>query len=409
MSNEMNSKALGGVRVLELCARVSGPYCTKLMADMGAEVIKIEQPGQGDEARRMPPFPGDVPHPEKSGLFLYLNSNKLGITLDPQKEAGKRIFLDLVRNTDVLVEDRPVGEMENLGLGYEALRQINPGLVMASITPFGRSGPYKDYKAYELNLAHVGGQGFLLPLPSPDLSRPPVKSGGHASDVDAALVAVVPILAAVFWKGATGQGQFVEISKQEALLSMQRVEAVTFPNDGVVMTRRGHMQGGRTPDGIMPCSDGYVVTITPEEHQWQALMELLGNPEWSKQEWCKDRATRSEHAEKIANLIAEWMRQHTKEEIFRKGQALSVPVSPVYSAEDVANSEQYTARQFFVDIEHPALGTIKFPSAAYRFSETPWRIERPAPLLGQHNEDVLCRRLGYSQHDLDQLKAAGVV
>lgn len=403
----MAGLALEGVKVLEFCSKVSGPYCTKLMADLGAEVLKIEAPGAGDEARAMPPFPGQIPHKEKSGLFLYLNTNKRGITLDPRKQQGRKIFKDLVKEADVLVEDRPLGEMEQLGLGYDDLREINPGLIMASITPFGRSGPFKDYKAHGLNIAHASGQAYLLPLLSPHQERPPVKMGGHISEYDSGLVSGVAVLAALFWKGVSGQGQFIGISKQEALISMQRVESVTYANDQLVMTRTGHSR--QMPGGVLPCKDGHVVVITPEEHQWKALMELLGNPEWSKQAWCQDRQARAENAAEINELLREWTMKHTKEEIFRKGQALSCPVSPCQSAEDLVNSEQLEARNFFVENEHPMLGRLKFPSSPYRLSESPWRTERSAPLLGESNEEVYCGRLGYSKEDMERLKQDGVI
>ena len=192
--------ALDGAKILEYCSMVSGPYCTKLMADLGAEVIKIESPGEGDEARKRGPFPGDGPHPEKSGLFLYLNTNKYGITLDPTTIEGKRIFTDLAKNADILVVDKTSIEMEQMGLGFDDLRGLNPGLIIAALTPFGDSGPYRDYKGREINLSHASGQGFLLPIPTLDPERPPVKAGGHMSDVDAGLVAAVGILGALFWK-----------------------------------------------------------------------------------------------------------------------------------------------------------------------------------------------------------------
>ena len=404
----MPGKALEGVRVLEYCSAVSGPYCTKLMADMGAEVVKVEPPGSGDAARSMGPFLNDVPHPERSGLFLYLNSNKRGITLNVETPRGREIFQELARDADVLVEDRPPGEMEEAGLGYDRLKELNPGLIMVSVTPFGRSGPFKDHKAYQLNVCHVSGQGYLLPLPSPDLDRPPVKVGGHASDYDPGLVAVLPVLAALYWKGVTGQGQFIEVSKQEALISMQRVETVTFANDEVIITRSGKLQG-RMPGGIMPCKDGFVVSVTPQEHQWNALMDLIGNPEWSKWEWCKDFEVRSQNAEEITELIVEWMKQHTKDEIFRRGQALSCPIAPLYSAADVVTSEQFAERGFFVELDHSEMGRVKFPTAAYRFSKSPWALERPAPLLGQHNEELYCGRLGYSEQAFATLREAGVI
>jgi len=272
----LQERALDGVTVLEYCSMVSGPYCTKTMADLGAEVIKIEPPVDGDPARRMPPFPEDKPHPEKSGLFLYLNTNKQGITLDSETPEGKQIFLELAKRADILVEDQRPGHMEQMGLGYKDLRAINKGLIVISITPFGLTGPYRDYKGRALNMSHASGQAYLLPLLSPNADRPPVKVGGHTSDYDPGLVAVVAVLAALYWKGISGRGQHIDMSKQEALISMQRVESVTYANDEVVMTRTGNKT--RMPGGILPCKDGHIVVITPEEHQWNALMTLIGRP-----------------------------------------------------------------------------------------------------------------------------------
>jgi len=180
----LHERALDGVKVLEYCSLVSGPYCTKTMADLGAEVIKIEPPVDGDPARRMPPFPEDKPHPEKSGLFYYLNTNKQGITLDLEKPEGKKIFLELAKRADILVEDQSPGDMERMGLGYDDLRAINKGLIVMSITPYGLTGPYRDYKGRALNISHASGQAYLLPLLSPHADRPPVKAGGHTSDCD---------------------------------------------------------------------------------------------------------------------------------------------------------------------------------------------------------------------------------
>ncbi len=282
----MTPRALEGMKIVEYCNMVSGPYCSKLLADMGADVLKVEPPLTGDDSRRRGPFPGDVPHQEKSGLFLYLNSNKKGLTLDPKKPEGKEIFKKLIEKTDVLIEDRPPGEMEELELDYETLKAVNPGLIMISITPYGRSGPFKDYKAFQLNTVHASGQGYMLPIPAEDMDRPPVKVGGNSSGFDVGLVAVVAVTAAYYWKILTGKGQFIEMSKQEALMSMQRVESVTFANDQVVLTRGGD-KVRRMPGGIMPCKDGYIVVVTPEEHQWNSLVKLIGDPQWAKEDWCQ--------------------------------------------------------------------------------------------------------------------------
>ena len=401
----MTQQALKGVKILEYCETISGSYCSKLMADLGAEVIKIEKPGIGDAARKKPPFKDHDPHPEKSGLFAYINTSKYGITLDPSKADGKEIFLKLVQDTDVLLDDHAAGEMENMGLGYADLKKINAGLIMTSITPFGRSGPYKDYKAFQLNISHVSGQGNLLPMPALNNQRPPVKVGGNSGNFDPGLVASIAVMAALFWKNRTGIGQFIEMSKQEALMCMQRVESVTYPNDQVNMLRMVNEER-RSPEGILQCKDGYISVVCPEEHQWQAFMKLLGDPEWSKQDWCKDRVTRAQHADKISENINKWMLTHTKEEIFRKGQALSVPIATVNSPKDVVDSPQFNARKFFVKADHPMIGKIdKFPSSPYRLSKTPWRMSRPAPLLGEHNKMIFCDRLGYTDEEIKSLEA----
>jgi crotonobetainyl-CoA:carnitine CoA-transferase CaiB-like acyl-CoA transferase len=405
----MAPSALKGVKIIEFCTTVSGAYCGKLMADLGAEVIKIEPPVTGDEARRKPPFLNDDPDPEKSGLFLYLNTNKLGVTLAPSKPRGKEIFERLVRQTDILIEDHAPGEMEKMGLGYDALKKDNPGLIMTAITPFGQTGPYKNHKAYQLNISHMSGQGYLLPLVSPHLDRPPVQIGGNSGNFDAGLTASLAVMAALFWRGTSGKGQYIGMSKTEALIAMQRVESVTFPNSGINMSRKGEslrMSG----NGIFPCKDGYVSIVTPEEHQWQNLMKLIGDPPWSREPWCQNRYERGNHAEEINTHILEWMRDKPKEEIFRKGQAFSVPVAQVNTAEDVVSSPHFNARGFFAEVEHPVMGKLdKFPSSPYRFSKTPWAVRRPAPRLGEHNEKIFCEKLDYTAGDLDALKKAGVI
>ncbi|MEE9568051.1 MAG: CoA transferase, partial [Candidatus Binatia bacterium] len=196
-------------------------------------------------------------------------------------------------------------------------------------------------------------------------------------------------------------------SKQEALISMQRVESVTYAKDGICLDRAGGQI--RMTGGVLPCKDGYVVIVTPQEPQWLALMELIGNPEWSKEKWCQDRRQRNQRADEINGWITEWLMVHTKDEIFRKGQALSCPISPVHSAEDLVVSEQLAARDFFEENEHPVMGRVKFPTTPYRFSESPWRLERSAPLLGQHNEEIYCSRLGFSKEELRKLKGRGVI
>ncbi|MBN1613111.1 MAG: CoA transferase [Deltaproteobacteria bacterium] len=404
----MNDQALSGVKILEYCSTVTGAYTAKIMADMGAEVIKVEPPGKGDDARRHPPFAGDIPHPEKSTLFLFLNSNKLGVTLDVRKDEGREIFRKLAGDADILVEDGPVGQMEETGLGYDVLKEWNPGLIMISITPYGRSGPYRDYKAYQLNLANTGGQAYLQPQPSVNLDRPPVKPGGHLTDYDSALMAAVAIVAAYYRKTMTGRGQFIEISKQEAILNMQRVDTLMFANAGGVLNRSGKLNpipGG----GVLPAKDGHVIISAPEDHQWDALMKFMGDPDWSKEDWCRDRFVRAENAAEQKKLISQWMTQYPKERIFHEGQAGKVPVASVSTPEDLADSEQLQVRGFWSEMDHPVVGKIKFPASPYRFSKTPWQMQRPAPMLGEHNEAIYNHRLGYDRAGLARLREEGII
>ncbi|MCP4751612.1 MAG: CoA transferase [Proteobacteria bacterium] len=401
-------KALEGMKILEFCSKVSGAYSTKLLADLGAEVVKIESPAIGDEARKKGPFPGDVPHSDGSGHFLYLNANKLGITLNPETTTGRMIFTKLVKDVDVLVEDSPPGRIEELGLGYEDLKKLNPGLIMTSITPYGLSGPYKDFKAKHLNTVHASGQGNILPMPAKDTSRPPVIIGSNKGGFDAGMNAALAILAAYYWKSISGKGQFIEISRQEGLISMQRVESATFPNDGINVSRHEDKRRAFI-GGVVPCRDGHITMLAPLEHQWRSLLVLLGDPEWSKEDFCTDVMKRHRNADRINGYIREWAKDKTKQEIVEKGQALSVPVSAVNTAEDIVNSKQFEARGFFTEIEHPHTGRIKFPTSPYRFSKTPWRMERLAPRLGEHNEEIYHTRLGFTREELVRYRGAGII
>lgn len=401
----MSEAAFTGVKVLEHCELVSGPYCAKLLADLGAETIKIEKPKTGDEARRRGPFLHDIPHPERSGLFLYLNTNKLGITLNLETSTGKRLFTELVKNTDILVEDTAPGTMERLGLGYDTLSEGNPSLIMTSITPYGQTGPYRGYKAHHLNIYHISGQAHFSYTEKRRPSEPPLRGGGYIGDYDAGLSGAVATVAALYKRNLSGIGQHIDVSKEEALISLDRVDIGTFTNDGVAaMKRRRGMLGG-----LMPCKDGYVIIIVPQQHQWEALVKLMGNPEWAQGEKCKDESVRAENADELQLLIEEWMLQHTRDEIYHRGQSFSCPVGVVNSAADVFNSPQMNERGFFVEIDHPEAGKLRYPSASYKFSETPWRVSRAASLLGEDNLEVYCGRLGYSTEELAEMKASGII
>ena len=399
----MTDGALQGVRLLEYGQLVSAPYCAKLLADLGAECIKIEQPPSGDPARRRGPFPEDIPHPEKSGLFLYVNTNKLGVTLDPSTPTGRVIFQRLVQEADILIEDRPPGEMERLGLGYVALSALNPALIVTSITPFGQTGPYKDYKCYHLNLYHASAHSSFFYVAPKEDKHPPIVGGGWVGEYDAGLMAAVATMAALMARLATGEGQHIDISKFETMVTLERVAAGRSANEPEAPPLPGMVAG------LLPCQDGHVVIVPAQNHQWDALVQLMGSPPWTQEERCQNEVSRALNRDSIQPLLEEWAAQQRKEELFVRGQALSVPIGPVRNAGEIMQWPQAQHRGFFTEIDHPQAGRLQYPTAGYQLSETPWRAQRAAPLLGEHNEDIYCRRLGFSREDLVRLAGAGVI
>lgn len=403
----MKDQALSGLKVIEFGDLVSAPYCGKLMADLGAEVIKIEAPGIGDESRRRKPFAGEKAGIERSGLFAYLNANKFGITLDPGTDKGKAIFEALINDADILVESNLPKEMAALGLDYGSLEKINPRLIMTSITPFGQTGPYRNYKATELNLYHGGGFGFLTTAVREEPIPSPVKAGGRQALFGAGLSGAVAGLCGVFARGNIGEGQQVDISIQECLTGQYESAIMQW-------TCNENEMGGVTdliimPITPLPCKDGYVFLMCVQEHEYDNFVKVMGNPEWADNELFEDRFSRAEYADALLIFITEWAEQYTKEEIFRMGQNGDVPIAPAYSPKEIVDSEHLNARAYFVDIDHPEIGRARYPGAPYRFSETQWRIVRRAPLLGEHNEDIFCGRLGHSRQELEEMKANGII
>lgn len=399
----MTNTALAGLRAVELCEMIAGPYCTKALADMGAEVVKVEKPACGDPARRAGPFPQDVPHRERSGLFLYLNTNKRSVTLDITRTTGRRLLRDLLRDADMLVEDLPPGGADALGLGHDALSAAYPELIVTSITPFGTSGPYRDWRAYHLNIYHGSGHSSFIYQDPREAARGPVVAGAYVGEYDAGMAAALATMAAVLGRQETHRGQEIEVSKQEAMVALERVDIARFANDPSPMKRPG-MVGG-----LVRTRDGHVVITAVLNQQWQGLVEVMGNPAWAQDEMCRDEISRSQYRDEIQPHIEEWAAGCTSEEVYRSAQEAGVPLGPVRTVAEVMAWEQARERGFFAEIEHPEAGRLEYPTTSCRFSETPWQAERPAPLLGQHNDEVYCGRLGYSRRDLARLSAAGVI
>ena len=395
------------LKVVELCNFFAGPFCTKLLADFDADVIKIEQPGAGDDARRRGPFLHDEPNPETSGTFLYLNTNKKGITLDIEKSDGREIFKKLIADADILVEDKMPGEMDRLGLGYDKLKEINPSLIMTSITPYGQTGPYRHLKSYPLNTYHASGQGYMLPMNSRTLDREPVRGPGFLGEADSGLSAAIATLGALYWRDANGgTGQHIDCSTQHAMLHLERSQLRRYLDTGVSPNRTGM---GRLLETLLRGKDGnYVIVVLSSEKQWQGVFRAMGEPEWGTKEPFNSQAGRQSHFFELHDQLQLWADNYTAEEIFEMVQGQGSASAPAYTAEQFFNSPQVQAHGYLLDIEHPVAGKLKYPGWGYRFSNISWRTDTPAPLLGQHTEEVLCE-LGYTKEDLLKLKQAGAI
>ena len=399
----MQESALEGIKVLELGHHISAPYCVKLLADYGAEVIKVEPPTEGDRSRRMGPFPEDVPHLEKGGLFLHLNMNKKGITLNLECYDGAKILKELVRWADILVENFPPMYLPSMGLGYSDLEPVNPQLVMTSITPFGQTGPYRDYKATEMGIFAMSGRMNSHGIPE----REPLRYGPDISWFQTGTTAAVSTLAALFVSQAEGVGQQVDVSAMEALVGNLDNRPLYYEYSGV-KTERGKLVGGY-PHGAYPCKDGYVVMAVGYQAYFQRLCNAMGLPDLTADPRFSTPEARSENQEEFEPIFFGWMMEHTKREVFEVCQEARVMCGPLMGPDELLEDPQLKARGFFVEVDHPEAGTLTYPGAPFKMPKTPWKVRSPAPTLGEHNWEVYCGRLGYSREDLVHLRSAGVI
>jgi crotonobetainyl-CoA:carnitine CoA-transferase CaiB-like acyl-CoA transferase len=399
-------QALSGIHVLDLTHYIAGPYCTKLLADYGAEVIKVERPSVGDGARTLPPFFADRPGLERSGLFFFLNTNKQGITLNLKTEEGRDVVRQLVARADVLVENFRPGVMARLGLSREDLEKINPRLVSVSISNFGSSGPYRDYRMTDSVAYALGGWTY----PMGELDRPPVQPGGAFGQYMAGLYAAIGALQAVRNRNETGEAQAVEVSIQEALLATTLYDFVAFSYAGFVRKRSGRQFHLGFPNLVtLPCADGYIGIHAGLPHQIYALLEMVGRSDLAAEPRFQTLAGLGAHARELHEALLPWVQERGKWEIYHAAQKRGIPLSPIPSPAEVVEWVHLKERQSFLEIEHPEGGTVKIPGPPFRENGKPlWPLRR-APLLGEHTEAVLCGKLGYSKTDVQRLRDAGIV
>ena len=394
---------LEGLKVLDLTHWVAGPYATRMMSTQGAEVIKIERPGGGDPARRIGPFPGGVPHPEKSALFLYLNTSKQSVTLDIRTQAGIKILLQLVEWADVLVENFHPRVMPELGLDYETLSQHRQSLVMTSVSNFGQSGPYRDHYAREINLYGSGGLMYI----TGDPDREPLQMAARLAQYGAGQNAFAGTLAALWHRDSTGQGQHVDVAISEYLATILENALSMYSYTGANFRRTGNRGYGRAAWGPYPCRDGYVGVIAGPDHRWPEMAELMGNPALNDPKFA-DRAGRAENADELDALMLPWLMAHDRYDIFERAQKRGLAFSYVANPEDILGWEHLDSRKYFATVDHPDAGTHLYPTGPFRLEGKEPELQ-PAPVLAQHNREVFCNLLGYSGRDLIHLRELNVI
>ena len=382
--------ALSDLRVLELSSSVAAEYCGKLLADFGARVIKVEPPGCGSKTRAMGPSAAGGEPRESSGLFAYLNTNKQSVILDTASPAGLEALRNLVRGIDVVIDDHPKGWLEDIGIDPANCASQHPALIVCSITPFGYEAPATLQIARSVNVLH-SSWGYHTPCQA-DATKPPLTGVGRfLPDYESGLSAALAIAATLYWRESSGRGQFIDVSQQASMASLVDYvlgQMVAGTMD-VSARRQAYDLGG--PATFFQCRDGYVYLWLSEPGHWNGMWTLMGEPGWMRdypERWLELHLT-PERIDQCRAEIARWMKDQDKSEVASRAQKLGVPLVPVNTMEDVFHSSQMKFRKFFTEIEHPTLGTLHYPTVPYRLGATPARIDEPAPLLGQHTDEVL--------------------
>jgi crotonobetainyl-CoA:carnitine CoA-transferase CaiB-like acyl-CoA transferase len=412
MTEDRTEGMLSPYRVLDL-ADEKGLQCGKLLGDLGADVIKVERPG-GDPARNLGPFYHDEVDPEKSLFWFAYNANKRGITLDIESTDGKKIFNKLVKSVDFLVESFPPGYMGKLGLGYEALAKIKPDLIMVSISPFGQTGPYRDLKSSDIVLRALGGRLYNVG----DYDRPPVRISHHPqlylqAGVEGAMAAVM----ALYHRQMTGEGQYIDLSIQAAAAQTSDVSwdarKVVQPRGGQIMTvniprvwkcKDGIVNWAFIPSAMMPGRNADFVRWMDSEGMAD---DYLKNYDWSKFDYSN---MTQETMDRMAEPTAKFFLSHTKVELLEGAVKHRILFYPQFTTADILKSDQLAAREYWADLEHPELGTtITYPGPFAKLSETPIRMSRRAPLIGEHNQEIYGKELGMSKKEIQALKEAEVI
>ncbi|MFC1916725.1 CaiB/BaiF CoA transferase family protein [Chloroflexota bacterium] len=396
------AKALDDIRVLDFTRFVAGPTCSIVLTDLGAEVIKVEIPEGGDASRGIPPFTKGL----ESGFFINLNRGKKSITLNLTTERGRRIAVELAEKVDVLVENFSPGVMDRLGLGYEELARFNPGLIYASSSGFGHTGPRSSGLAFDIVAQSTGGLMSVTGFPD----GPPTKVGPAVSDSLGGFHTAMAIMAALHYRSRTGEGQRIDISMQDCVWSVTAIEYAPFYFlDNEVPKRFGNSAIEAVPYGTYPAKDDYIIIACVTIGQWEGLLraigkeDLIGVPKYSTQ------AERVNYRDEVDLMVSEWTKTKTVEEIMNALTNVGVPCSLVATFDQVANDPQLLSREMIVEVEQPISGKVKVPGSVFKMSKTPGEVKLPAPFLGEHNYEIYSDVLGYNEQEIRKLADDGII
>ena len=401
----MTERALSGMRILDLTQFEAGTTCTQFLGWLGADVVKIEPPGGEQSRRNRPEVPG-----LDAMFFLVFNANKRSVTLDLKHAEGRALFLRMVERADVVVENFAPGLMERLGLDYERLRAVNPRIIMARIKGFGLSGPYHEYKSFDMIAQATGGVMSVTGFPD----REPVRCGAAIGDTGTGVHAAAAIMAAYIQRQRTGEGQLVEVAMQEVVANFVRGRFVDHYRDGAPSVRRGNDITGGVPGGAYPCAPGdlndyaYIYVQTMNQDMWRDFVAAIGREDLLADARCADAKTRWAHREALDEIISAWTRARTKHQVMAELGKAGVPCGAVLDTAEILDDPHLNARGQIHTIEHATRGRVRLPGCPVRLSASP-APTTPPPLAGQHTAEVLAELLGLSTDEIADLRARGVV
>jgi CoA:oxalate CoA-transferase len=391
---------LEGTKVLSFGRMLSGPYATMLLSDLGAEVAKIEAPKIGDLARFASPLIDKV-----SSYFLSINRGKKSVTLDLKQERAKRIVFELAKEADILLENFRPGVMARLGFGYDAIREVNPGIIYASLSGFGQNGPYAQRPAFDMIAQGMGGVMSITGEPG----RPPVRLGYSMGDIGASLFTCISILAALHEREGSGQGQYIDVAMLDAQVALCENACARYFATGEIPGPLGSRHPLFTPFQAFPTKDGYVVVVAQLPDDWKRFCEAAGREEWASSGKYASLEARLEHYDEFLEEMNALMQSRTTEEWIALLDAHRVMCGPVNNIEQVFQDPHINERGMFVDAEHSTQGRLKVVGTPMKFSRTPCRIEKASPELGEHTEEVLSTWASLSKEEIDELREAGII